>query len=288
MNPNKFGPIQLCLTAMLFFYFIELPDRPLRWIALGRSLLGLITVLFSLSRNTWLTLAILGVAFFFYFTRRLPVSKKMGLVIGLVILAGATYSLPMVQKRIDQGLQSIEIYFASEDYRDDSRLGSFGKRMELWKTGWYIFRENPLLGVGVGGFKPAAEANAERYRVNDYVKRKRYVHNQYLAALATRGIPGLILFLLVMIIPVYIAMRASSDTPSRTVARLSILVPRTGSTPHDGWVTHPASEPDVRGKLTKALLAFDPKKETGSEQLGVNKRITGYVIPEDEWLRPPD
>jgi O-antigen ligase len=32
------------------------------------------------------------------------------------------------------------------------------------------------------------------------------VHNQYLAALATRGVPGLILFLLVIGLPVYIAM----------------------------------------------------------------------------------
>lgn len=223
MNPNAFGPIQLCISGMLLFYFIEKPVKSLRWIAVAGVLLGLATVIFSGSKNTWLTLAVLSMAFVFYLARVLPLWKRLGIVGGLLVMLSASYLLPNVEKRIDRGLKAVGKYFASDDYRDDSRLGSFGKRAELWKTGWKIFLENPVLGVGVGGFNVMAKANSERYQVNDFVQRNKYVHNQYLAALATRGVPGLILFLLVMMIPIYIAMTAKSHACDSEVARLSIV-----------------------------------------------------------------
>jgi len=223
MNPNAFGPIQLCMSAMMLFYFIEESDKPLRRVALAGLLLGLATVIFSMSKSTWLTLAVLSVAFIFYLARSLPLWKRFGLVGSLLVLLSTSYLLPKVEKRIDRGLDSVYDYYASDDYRDDSRLGNFGKRMELWKTGWKIFLENPFLGVGVGGFKVMAKANSERYQVNSYVGSKRYVHNQYLAALATRGLPGLMLFLLVMLVPIYIAMTAKNHARESEVARLSII-----------------------------------------------------------------
>lgn len=223
MNPNAFGPIQLCLSAILFFYWLERPQMPQRWIAAAAAVVGVATVVFSKSKNTWLTAIVLGILFAFYLAKPLGSRRRLGLVALLVALFCSSYLLPIVKDRIDQGLSNVEAYFASDDYLDDSRLGSFGTRMELWKTGWNIFRENPLIGVGVGGFKPAAKANSERYRVNPFVHRFKYVHNQYLAALATRGLPGLLLFLAVMLLPVYIALRSSNSAPECRLARMSLV-----------------------------------------------------------------
>jgi phosphate/phosphite/phosphonate ABC transporter binding protein len=72
------------------------------------------------------------------------------------------------------------------------------------------------------------------------------------------------------------------------VARLRILVPRTGSTPHDGWIASRSADPTVKQALTDALVDFDPMRDLGRERLGEKKRITGYVRPEPEWLEPPD
>ncbi len=68
------------------------------------------------------------------------------------------------------------------------------------------------------------------------------------------------------------------------VARLRILEPYTGSTPHDGWVASHNAEPEVTEALTEALLAFDPNDHIGAERLGEKKRVTGYVKPEPEWF----
>ena len=223
MNPNGFGPIQLCMSGILLFYCIEKPEKSLRWIALAGALMGLATVVFSKSRSTWLTLAVLSILFLFYLARSLPLWKRLGLVGGLLLVLASSYLLPIVKHRVHHSLASIDNYLATDDYRDASRQSSIGVRLELWKTGWKIFQENPVLGVGVGGFQVMARANSERYQVNDVVHHYKYVHNQYLAALATRGLPGLILFLLVMLIPVYIAMSQKAHERDSAVARLSII-----------------------------------------------------------------
>lgn len=224
MNPNAFGPIQLCLSGILLFYFVEKPGKLLRRIALAGVLIGLATVVFSQSKNTWMTLTAVSAIFAFYFARSLPLWKRVSFVICLLVLLSASYLLPIVKVRVDHGLNSVSDYYGSSDYRDNSRRGSFGTRMELWKTGWKIFLENPLTGVGVGGFQVMAKANSERYQVNDIVHRFKYVHNQYLAALATRGIPGLILFLLVILIPLYIAISTKSEANKSEQTQLSITL----------------------------------------------------------------
>lgn len=70
------------------------------------------------------------------------------------------------------------------------------------------------------------------------------------------------------------------------VARLRILVPYTGSTPHDGWLASRTADPEVAAAFRDALLDFDPEEDLGVERLGEKKRVTGYVEPEPEWLSP--
>ena len=223
MNMNAFGPIQFCLSGILLFYFIEKPGTLLRWLALAGFFLGIANVVFSKSRSTWITLAVLGILFAIYLARSQPIWKKTALVIVILSLICGSYLLPIVKTRIDQGIVSINNYFATDDYRDPARAIELGLRFELWKTGWYMFLESPLLGVGVGAFKPLAQANSERYQVNEAVHHFKYVHNQYLAALTTRGVPGLILFLLVIGLPVYIAMSQKAFNRESEVPHLAII-----------------------------------------------------------------
>ncbi|MCP4469932.1 MAG: O-antigen ligase family protein [Gammaproteobacteria bacterium] len=223
MNPNAFRPIQLCLSGIPFFYFLKLPRSALRWIALGGAAIGVSTVFLSLSRTTLITAMVLSVFIGFYLSRSLPAWKRGAIVAGILVLFVSSYSIPVINKRIDDVTANVSTYFASDDHRGRSRLGSFGKRMELWKTGWKIFLENPVTWVGVGGFKVMAKANFRRYEVNRYVQRKKYAHNQYIAALATRGIPGLVLFLLVLSLPLYIALSHRAADWQAETARLALM-----------------------------------------------------------------
>lgn len=224
MNPNAFGPVQLFLTGSLYFYFDCLAPGRLRRIALAGCIIGLATVVLSLSKNTLVTLAFVSVFFVIYLAHQVSPWKKT-IVVGVILaLIASSYSLPMVKQRIDRVANNVEAYLASDNFRDKARVGSFGTRMELWQTGWQIFLENPMTGVGVGGFQVMARENWKRYQVNRIVRKYKYVHNQYIAALATRGIPGLILFLLVLALPLYLAMTHKAADRETEAARLSLML----------------------------------------------------------------
>ena len=96
----------------------------------------------------------------------------------------------------------------------------------------------------MGNFQQTLIANSDRYQVNKKVHAHNYVHNQYVAALATRGLPGLILMLLVLGLPIYIAMTHKPSGHSGEIARLSILlvclVYLIGNLPEDHLETKPA------------------------------------------------
>ncbi len=224
MNPNKFGPIQLCLTGILFFFYLRPPDQRLRWLSLLGFVLALCTVLLSQSKSTWMTALVLCAFFVFYLARSLSVGKRFALAVGTIVLLSSSYLLPVVKTRIDSALVNIPAYFANDDYRDDSRLGTFGTRMELWRTGWEIFLEHPFAGIGAGNFQKVARQNSERYEVNDIVGNFKYMHNQYIATLATRGVPGLILLLIILFIPIYISMSQKSFGRETGIAGLAVIL----------------------------------------------------------------
>jgi O-antigen ligase len=224
MNPNKFGPIQLCLTGILFFFYLRTPDRRLRWLSLLGFVLALCTVLLSQSRSTWMTALVLCIFFVFYLARSISISRRFALILGIFALLSSSYLLPIVKSRIDLALVSIPAYFTNDDYRDKSRLSPFGIRMELWKTGWKVFLENPLVGIGAGNFQKMAQQNSERYRVNKIVHKYKYVHNQYIATLATSGVPGLILLLIILLTPIYISMSQKSLDRESGIAGLSLIL----------------------------------------------------------------
>lgn len=245
MNQNGFGPIQLGLSGILLLYFVYGPDRGLKWLALAGFLVGIATVVFSHSRSTWMTTIALCVLFAFYLARPHPLWKQVGITAVVLALLSSSYFLPIVKGRIDNGLASVTAYFASDDYLDDSRLGTFGTRMELWKTGWKIFLENPVTGAGLGSFEAMANTQYDRFQVNPVVDGFMYVHNQYIAALATRGIPGLVLLLLVLILPIYIAMTYKSSGHAERLAPLAVILISLnyliGNLPEDHLETKPAT-----------------------------------------------
>lgn len=222
MNPNSFGPIQVCLLWTLLFYFLQEKDRWLKACAFVGFMLAIAAVIASGSRNTWLSFFLVMIFFIFYLAP-LSIARKSLVVTGLIILSSSLYYVPYVNNRIDNAYDSVTRYFATDNHTSPDSLGTLGIRVELWKEAYNVFLDNPLTGAGLGGVKAMAEANRERYQTSELVSRNKYVHNQYLSALATRGVPGLLLFLIFLTLPIYIAMSCKSDNQDNWVPRLSII-----------------------------------------------------------------
>ena len=108
INRNGLGPIQLCLSSILLFYFIKRPGQALRWLALAGFFLGIATVIFCQSRTTWISMVVVGVLFAFYLARRLSSWQRIVLTMGVILILSSSYLLPIVKKRI-AGLRVLRI-----------------------------------------------------------------------------------------------------------------------------------------------------------------------------------
>lgn len=78
---------------------------------------------------------------------------------------------------------------------------SITQRIEYLKTGWRIFCDDPIMGVGTGDVDDRFK---HQYRVDNSLLLPDFrhrAHNQYLTFLIAFGIPGFILFLLAWVIP---------------------------------------------------------------------------------------
>lgn len=138
-------------------------------------------VIVSNSRGGILGLAFV-VAVFLYFS----FGKKIGATaIALVVLSYIAYlQLPT---DVRSNMESIINY--EQDYNVTAPEG----RMEIWKRGLRIVYENPLLGVGINNF-----AVAEGQMDPDKIRPWMTAHNSPLLVAAEIGLPGLIVYLLLI------------------------------------------------------------------------------------------
>lgn len=104
-----------------------------------------------------------------------------------------------LNKRLDR------IFFEWSNYRagGDPNGHSVLQRWEFWKTGWGIAKSNVLFGVGTGDVKSAFR---QAYIDNESPLQPQFrlrAHNQYLTMWITYGIVGLVLFLLILVWPLF-------------------------------------------------------------------------------------
>ena len=68
------------------------------------------------------------------------------------------------------------------------------ERIEYWKTGWQVIKENWVFGVGTGDKKIAVEKMYERKNSKLLPERRLRAHNTYITLCLTFGLFGLVFF----------------------------------------------------------------------------------------------
>ncbi|MFO7807721.1 O-antigen ligase family protein [Guyparkeria sp.] len=188
---------------------------PLLWM-----LLTLMPVVLSGSRVAIVALLVIFLLMLFRFRRvvnyRVLAAGSVGAVVFALLLAGGELS-----SRISDAVESVptsgeELQSFSNDFiqmdfvreaqpTESPRLKpeyatSLGYRLVYWRTGWEVFRANPLLGVG------STEEMREVGRVLDmgtyFHETHSHVHNTFLENLVTGGLPKLALLLAVLALPI--------------------------------------------------------------------------------------
>ena len=119
----------------------------------------------------------------------------VGLFIGLLLLPLIAINVvPSIKKKVGYMRWDLKQYQEGKgsSYSDSERLYSL-------KAGWEVFKQQPVLGTGIGDLKDDCQAIYQRDLGRSL---EHYPHNQYLFVLAGMGVVGFILYALSILGPV--------------------------------------------------------------------------------------
>ena len=210
-NANDLAAITILMLAPALALFAGEPRRTLvRWFALVCAVPLVITILLTQSRGAFLALVAFGLPSAIALVRRRP--RLVPVFAGLV--AAALYLAPA---GLWQRLGGLSKATSMETIADMDPEGSARVRFAVLQTAGRIIADHPVLGVGLGAY---AHVNRDYNPVLGAYD----THNTYVNITAETGLPGLALFL-AMVLSVLAAARAAHR-------RADQLAPDQGETLH--------------------------------------------------------
>jgi O-antigen ligase len=105
-----------------------------------------------------------------------------------------------------------ELIWELDHYRKGGNPGghSVTQRLEFLRTGWAIFRDQPLTGVGTGDVQAAFDVKYEEIDSRLPQQYRLRAHNQFLTFAIATGLIGALLILIALILPVFLEKRHRS------------------------------------------------------------------------------
>ncbi|MBB1628164.1 O-antigen ligase [Achromobacter sp. UMC71] len=175
----------------------------------------------SHTRSSWALLVVFGLVYLStkrQWARRTKLLFLGGLIAVMAVVAAVSwYSKESRWKNV---LTDVD------RYEQHDRDTSVGIRIQLWKASWLMFKESPLVGVGVPNFRSEL-AKLEKQGVVTELVSVDYgePHNDMLGALAGYGLLGLLSILALYLIPAAIFWRrsASADPVVHVGAQIGML-----------------------------------------------------------------
>lgn len=120
-------------------------------------------------------------------------------------------------------LVPLELY--TGEYRYTMLQSSVGQRLEMWAVAWQLFQQAPFTGTGTGSYMASAQKLVDQGSAPPVTSIYDHPHNEFLDALSSRGLVGLLALLLLYGMPAWLfARRLKSPDPARMGAALGGLL----------------------------------------------------------------
>jgi O-antigen ligase len=178
---------------ILFDYTLKIKYR-ICWLAIG--VLLLISQYFLSSRAGILISLVLVPVYFIIKFRQLGKFKFAWIGIILIVVA----LLPVIVKN-----QRVDYLFGRITGKNSDYIRGEDPRFLIWESALKIAQKNLLLGVGIGDVRKELALEYKRIGEEKMAQEGFNAHNQFLEVLLENGIIGLILFVTVFGIMIYIA-----------------------------------------------------------------------------------
>ncbi len=229
-NAIQYGNLSLLLGLMalvvLLTTWVQLSTLQRGWLAAGAAL-GLLGSMLSQTRGSWVTLLLVAPMLALVLTRRGMGRRVFGaaLAVGLSGALAWPFVHTELQKRVESASNEVNAYVERHD-----AVSSIGQRLEHWRLAARMAAERPLLGWG-GDYQGEMQRQVSAGLADPFVLKFSHAHNEWLDMAARRGLVGVFLLLLYLLVPAWLfwPARAQADDalgPTRLALSLvGLLLP---------------------------------------------------------------
>ena len=225
VNPIHFGDLAL-IMGFLSLFSINWAGRDPLYIVILKSL-GLLAGLFvsvqSESRGGWIAIPVVLLTWLIIQNKERGLLRLLMTMVPPLLFGITSYFLiNIIHQRVD------EVYSDIVAAWHGNLDTSIGIRLQLWETALYLFRENPIFGVGPNGYAPLMSTLTQSGLITEMAayNGRGEVHNFIFASMARLGIFGLLSALAIFFVPfvIFIKTTKSDLATQRKAAMMGICL----------------------------------------------------------------
>ncbi|MFD2446712.1 O-antigen ligase family protein [Bacillus sp. CGMCC 1.16607] len=223
VNPNYYSAfLNYIIPMFLLMAVAYFKDKKAQLLMFAFYAIFVINVILTYTRAAWVTMVCAGILLVILMPKQFTKNLfKIHILISILVLVTIVYFMPDVQSRTGSAVFAIQkllpkdskiAEFVGDNVENPDELDpdemeensttnrAVVSRVTLWKTGWVMLRDNPVLGVGMGNYYARYKEYVTKYPELDIGHDAYSVHNSYLKVGAETGFLGLVSFLLIYIL----------------------------------------------------------------------------------------
>jgi len=202
------GQITAFTLLISYYSYKQWFNSKYHWLTIAPliTFLGLLIIGLSTVRLAYLTIFF---GTFIIIVLHLDKMKSRLLAFALVmsIFTLIYYQVDSIRLQTDTAFTNLSTFFSKTANIHQRTNTSVGKRLEVWRSSQYIFKEHPLVGIGNGNYTSVIQKHIKQGYVTKHVQKMGHAHNTFVEVLISKGSIGLIILLMIFYFPVYIAWK---------------------------------------------------------------------------------
>lgn len=184
-------------SLVIALYLFEIKQNKFALLAVIAGSFGVLASVLSFTRGGWVGFPIILITIL-YIYRNILSKKLLGAVVLSILIGGISLSTneQLISRILDVKNNLIH-------YSENSKDGSIGARLDMWKMGGYAFIEHPISGWSLKALDEYKKNLADKGIVSREFTVYSHLHNQFIDELAKKGILGGVAILGIFLVPLY-------------------------------------------------------------------------------------
>ncbi len=225
-SKNIIGPLAVLIAFWGLYYLWHNYHLLKRWSVLFillSVLAALVTAGLSGSRGGYVGFMVTALACVLFFSKPRWMLASLAAISLVAILFYQNSDI--VKNRVDTATTEAQQYFQAEDHVvDSSSRTSTGVRLEMFRTGFLIIRDNPIVGIGPGNYNESMQTYIKQGKASPEIAAYSHPHNTFMEVASAKGLLGLITVLLLFYYPAYIFIKGYKQCKPTAILGLIHIV----------------------------------------------------------------